>query len=67
MDGDVENFDVIGVHGSINIRRICWNNGFWSLSTSNNIDDIHMNAYLKNCDVSYEIGLINSYTLYQCK
>ena len=66
MDGYVENGDVSGGYGSMNINNIYQKNCFKPLINYNNSDDIDMNDYLKNGDVSCGICLINSHNLYQC-
>ena len=59
MDGEVENFDVSGVCGSMNSHTVYQQNGLKALIGSNNSDDIDINGYLKNDDESCIIGLIN--------
>ena len=65
MDGDVENCDVSGRNGSMNIQALYQHNGLKKLINSNNGDDIDINDDLKNGDASRRIDLINSHTLYQ--
>ena len=59
MDGEVEHFDVSGVHGSINSHTLYQHSVLKALIGFNNSDYIGINGYLKNGDESCIIGLIN--------
>ena len=47
MDGDVENYNVSGGHGSMKKQTLYQQNGFKPLINLNNSDDIDMNADLE--------------------
>ena len=65
MDGDVENGDMNGEHGSMKIHTLYQQNILISLINTNNSDKFKMNADLNNIDVTCVIFLINVHTLSQ--
>ena len=52
MDGDVENGNVSGGYGPMNIHTLYQNIGFRSFITSYYSDDNEIKGYLKNSDLS---------------